>query len=487
MKSVLLGIVGIGITLTLVWAASSLRQGAGEHGTDPELVARLQALEARFQDLERRLDAVLDQARAPLTVASGAAEARAPVERPVPREGPPDIAAARDARWYLEQYVRSFDEGGEGSEYYRLVVDTHVLEVIPQVCGLIREPGRPLPLRLSLVRMLGKVRLRGDTTVLTALLDIVRQNGAENLAMTSLQVWSKLAGVRDLAGLEEFLWRIASVPVRKSAVRALLQVAGEQANATIVRLLGSAPDDAAAQFLIASIDGSDLEAALAAFRLAAQRTQPVRLTGAQRIGEFDGEPFRNFVEDWLRVESDAAVIAALGGARTKQKAGSGWSAMQAVGPPDANPLQDDPKAWAPRDPEMGLQWLELEYASADRCSGARIFEVCSAGAVAEVRAKDPSGAWHTLWAGTTSATAKGPLELAWAATEYAVRTLRIVLDTDRTPGWNEVDAVEFVGPAGRRYAVRATASSTYAQNVSATERTSFPLGSERFDSVRTKR
>jgi hypothetical protein len=35
-----------------------------------------------------------------------------------------------------------------------------------------------------------------------------------------------------------------------------------------------------------------------------------------------------------------------------------------------------------------------------------------------------------------------------------------VLDTSR-PGWNEIDAVELVGPDGRAWAVRAVASSNY--------------------------
>jgi len=35
-----------------------------------------------------------------------------------------------------------------------------------------------------------------------------------------------------------------------------------------------------------------------------------------------------------------------------------------------------------------------------------------------------------------------------------------VLDTNRTPGWNEIDAVELIG-GGAQWAKQATASSTY--------------------------
>ena len=55
-----------------------------------------------------------------------------------------------------------------------------------------------------------------------------------------------------------------------------------------------------------------------------------------------------------------------------------------------------------------------------------------------------------------------PRVLTWPTTAMPVRSLRLVLDTDRTPGWNEIDAVELLGPAGGQWATRATASSTFA-------------------------
>jgi len=50
--------------------------------------------------------------------------------------------------------------------------------------------------------------------------------------------------------------------------------------------------------------------------------------------------------------------------------------------------------------------------------------------------------------------------LEWPLTSYEVKTIRVVLDTNRTPGWNEIDAVELIG-GGAQWAKQATASSTY--------------------------
>ena len=53
-------------------------------------------------------------------------------------------------------------------------------------------------------------------------------------------------------------------------------------------------------------------------------------------------------------------------------------------------------------------------------------------------------------------------ELAFSPTSFRVARLKVVLDTDK-PGWNEIDAVEIVGPDGRAWATHGIASSNYGQ------------------------
>ncbi|MBL8736217.1 MAG: hypothetical protein JNL12_07315, partial [Planctomycetes bacterium] len=164
---------------------------------------------------------------------------------------------------------------------------------------------------------------------------------------------------------------------------------------------------------------------------------------------------------WRPVETDAAVQQALDASRNAAQA-EGWSAAKATGAPDATPNRDDPNAWAPREAEMGRQWLQLSFPTAMVAHGVRVFEVNATGALVEVLAKAPDGRWTTLWRGTTEVAGGSPRLLTWAPTGFAVRTIRLVLDTNRSAGWDEIDAVELLGGAGGQWAARATASSTYA-------------------------
>ncbi|MBI5362876.1 MAG: hypothetical protein HZA53_06830 [Planctomycetes bacterium] len=426
---------------------------------DAELVERAARIEARLDEVARRLEALERRSSAPLD----AVEERAPVQRQAPNVSVPAEAREHGAVWYLDQYVASFDAGGEGSEYFRLIVDAYVTELVEPVSGLVTDAGRPLGLRLALVRMLGKARFRGDGRVIDTLVAILRADELEPLSLAAIEAWGRIGDADASPHLEALVWRLGRPSEIQAALRALLKIAGERANQVLVRLLFSAPDEASAKLLVALLDGADLDAALAFFQRAAQLAQPVRLPAAQRIGEFVEPPFQRFVEDWLRVETDPAVIAALGGARDAQQTVPPWSATQATGAPNADPKRDDPHAWAPLDPEMGVQWLQLEYAAADRITGVNAHETCAPGAISELRARDTGGTWHVLWSGSANSGGSGPLEIRFAPTTFRTQTLRLVLDTNRTEGWNEIDAVEVLGIGGRQWATGASASSTYAQ------------------------
>ena len=94
----------------------------------------------------------------------------------------------------------------------------------------------------------------------------------------------------------------------------------------------------------------------------------------------------------------------------------------------------------------------------------RVYEVYTPGAVVELVGVDPEGVRRTLWSGTDPLDPGGPAgvsEIHFPLTDYAVQKVRVVLDTDRAPGWNEIDAVEIAGPGGSAWASEAAASSTY--------------------------
>jgi len=365
----------------------------------------------------------------------------------------------RDPSWYLEQYVLSFADSAQGSEYFRLAVDAYCVELRAPICDLVRDTGRLDELRGSLATMLGKRRFQGDMQVVDALVTAVRPPGTDALALRALQSLEIAGEARAQTALENILFTLKSRPVQERALAVIRKLAGERGNGALFRLFLRAPDDEWRQLLIRMLDGSELAAALDLLRAASTEQQPVRLAGAYKIGEYIEDEFQAFVVEWLNVETDAQVIEVLRGAQKQQKEIPGWHAMKATGAPDADPKRDDPNAWASASGDMGSQWLELTYANPMRASGVRIYEVNMPGAVAEIKAKGPNGEWDTLWSGTASGNGS-PLVLEWPLTSYEVKTIRLVLDTNRTPGWNEIDAVELIG-GGSQWAKHASASSTY--------------------------
>ncbi|MCC7138480.1 MAG: hypothetical protein IT460_08665 [Planctomycetes bacterium] len=139
-----------------------------------------------------------------------------------------------------------------------------------------------------------------------------------------------------------------------------------------------------------------------------------------------------------------------------------WSAVQATGAPDTPIDGDLGTAWASKQPDMGRVTLDLVYERAVRVDAVRVHETLAPGAVAEVLARGPDGTWTSLWQGTAPAAASPAwFEPAVRPTDFATDALRLVLDTDRVPGWNEIDAVELVGDGLRQWAATATASSSF--------------------------
>ena len=61
----------------------------------------------------------------------------------------------------------------------------------------------------------------------------------------------------------------------------------------------------------------------------------------------------------------------------------------------------------------------------------------------------------------TARTAPEWLDVSFDATTVPVRSVRVILDTFKVAGWNEIDAVELVGPTRRAWAEAAHASSFY--------------------------
>lgn len=415
-------------------------------GEDAVARARIERLEAETEALRDEIDRV----RSEMLALRGAILATAP---PVGPEG-------RGVESYLDEYVRSFAAGGNGSEYFRLVVDAYAPALRDAILRVVGDAGAPLPLRANLVAMLARPEFRGDGRVIAALVDLLRTE--PRLAQAAVKTLRAIGDGRVAATLEGLAFELPA-PASNHALQAAVDLSAEP-NATIARLLGAARDAATRQQLIGFLRSGDDPHAVQALRDASRMDVPVRLAAAQKLGTFRGDPFRQLVDDWLTYETDPTVEAELRKARDQQNQVPNWHPLKATGPPDATPAsQDHPNAWATRQPDAGAEWLELAYDPPRRASAVRIFEVNVAGAVTGVETVDEGGTRRTVWKGVDTTATPAVFEVTFPPTSYRVRAVRILFDTSKRNGWEEVDAVELLGPDGRAWATGASASSSYAQ------------------------
>jgi hypothetical protein len=137
---------------------------------------------------------------------------------------------------------------------------------------------------------------------------------------------------------------------------------------------------------------------------------------------------------------------ASGASASTEYSTSNWCAAQATGPPNTEGAGDFSTAWASREPDADTEWLILTFDAAVEPGLIRIHETYNAGAVAKVETRDDRGAWRTVWEGAAAA-APAPrwLEIPVPAGAWTTREVRLTLDSNAVPGWNEIDAVELVG------------------------------------------
>jgi hypothetical protein len=138
------------------------------------------------------------------------------------------------------------------------------------------------------------------------------------------------------------------------------------------------------------------------------------------------------------------------------------SAMKASGPPDAAFWHTTHgNAWFPAN-DADAPWLEVEYDEAMPASEVWIYEIAGPGAVVRVSAVDEQGGETVLWEGADPTAEPGVFRVA-TSTRAEVKRLRIELEPGRAQGAPGIDTVRLVGPDGRQWPVRATASSARAQ------------------------
>lgn len=121
------------------------------------------------------------------------------------------------------------------------------------------------------------------------------------------------------------------------------------------------------------------------------------------------------------------------------------SPFQATGAPNVETEGDNGNAWTAKNPDAGVEWLDLTYTKPVFVTAVRIRESAGAGAIAKVDLYDDQGQAHTLWTGTDPTTGLNYFVLNVPKTAYKSNHLRITLATNVISGYNEVDAVQLVG------------------------------------------
>jgi hypothetical protein len=152
------------------------------------------------------------------------------------------------------------------------------------------------------------------------------------------------------------------------------------------------------------------------------------------------------------------------GARQQLSTVPAWHADQVVGAPDVSDRsRDSREAWAAARADGGREWIEVRFEPAMRAQEVRVHEVCTAGGLARVTLIDESGGKHPVWEGTDPLAHPDVLSIPFPLTSYRVRAVRLEIETKRRSGWEEIDAVQLVGPDGALWASGAAASSSYGQ------------------------
>lgn len=142
-----------------------------------------------------------------------------------------------------------------------------------------------------------------------------------------------------------------------------------------------------------------------------------------------------------------------------------WGPEQATGEPDTPGAGDISTAWASKTEDGQEEWLELEYEGDITPTVVIIHETYNPGAVCKLVTYTETGMHYVLWEGKDPVKEEGGRGIAEIEVQPVMKItkLRVYIDSENVPGWNEIDAVGIKDVDGTvHWAKKATASSTYA-------------------------
>lgn len=124
---------------------------------------------------------------------------------------------------------------------------------------------------------------------------------------------------------------------------------------------------------------------------------------------------------------------------------TGWNADQALGIPDVYPRHaDDSRAWAPAGQDDTLEWIVVRFDPPVRARSVVVVESFNPGAVARID-DFTNNAWpDPLWLGVSPPEQRSRVLVLPLTEPRVIGALRVVLETGRVAGWNEIDGIGLI-------------------------------------------
>ncbi len=127
-----------------------------------------------------------------------------------------------------------------------------------------------------------------------------------------------------------------------------------------------------------------------------------------------------------------------------------WSSFVITGEPDTYPEYGDLQtAWASRFPNETAEYITVGYKRLQYVNSVKIYETYHPGAVAEVQVHNAeSDKWEVVYSDepVLDLPEKSRInEISFPMTNYLVDQVKIIMQTHKVSGWNEIDAIEISG------------------------------------------
>lgn len=177
----------------------------------------------------------------------------------------------------------------------------------------------------------------------------------------------------------------------------------------------------------------------------------------------------SYTSPWPQAQGEVNMVIqwASGAKASSQYRQDRWTPEHMTGKPDVYPKYGDyDKAWTAAYSDSGEEWVELFYDEAVYVQRIDVYETHNPGAIFRTEIIDETGRTYVIWEGTAQAAPQESriFSIDNIKVDLPARRVRLVLRTDKVPGFNEIDAVCLIGS---RTMVRETRTLDPAQQLAA--------------------